>query len=47
MFSIALVPSVLLAVGMVFSPESPRWLYQVTFVKFIGIGGGSFHDIMR
>lgn len=28
MFSIALVPSVLLAVGMAFSPESPRWLYQ-------------------
>ncbi|XP_042041739.1 plastidic glucose transporter 4-like isoform X1 [Salvia splendens] len=28
MFTIALVPSVLLAVGMAFSPESPRWLYQ-------------------
>lgn len=28
MFSIALVPSVLLAIGMAFSPESPRWLYQ-------------------
>ncbi|XP_057809609.1 plastidic glucose transporter 4-like isoform X2 [Salvia miltiorrhiza] len=28
MFSIAIVPSVLLAVGMVCSPESPRWLYQ-------------------
>ncbi|KAK2986791.1 hypothetical protein RJ640_011016 [Escallonia rubra] len=28
MFGIALVPSVLLALGMVFAPESPRWLYQ-------------------
>ncbi|KAI4388951.1 hypothetical protein MLD38_001235 [Melastoma candidum] len=28
MFGIALVPSVLLALGMGFSPESPRWLYQ-------------------
>lgn len=28
MFGIALIPSVLLALGMTFSPESPRWLYQ-------------------
>ncbi|KAK3036563.1 hypothetical protein RJ639_031004 [Escallonia herrerae] len=28
MFGIALVPSVLLALGMGFAPESPRWLYQ-------------------
>ncbi|KAM7529781.1 hypothetical protein LguiB_033191 [Lonicera macranthoides] len=28
MFGIALVPSILLALGMGFSPESPRWLYQ-------------------
>ncbi|KAM7520259.1 hypothetical protein LguiB_019221 [Lonicera macranthoides] len=28
MFGIAMVPSVLLALGMAFSPESPRWLYQ-------------------
>lgn len=28
MFGLALIPSVLLAIGMVFSPESPRWLYQ-------------------
>ncbi|KAJ8567460.1 hypothetical protein K7X08_019668 [Anisodus acutangulus] len=28
MFGIALIPSVLLALGMAFSPESPRWLYQ-------------------
>ncbi|KAI3462551.1 hypothetical protein Pfo_019214 [Paulownia fortunei] len=28
MFAVALVPSVLLALGMAFSPESPRWLYQ-------------------
>lgn len=29
MFGIALVPSLLMALGMAFSPESPRWLYQV------------------
>ncbi|KAK4346785.1 hypothetical protein RND71_033124 [Anisodus tanguticus] len=28
MFGIALIPSILLALGMAFSPESPRWLYQ-------------------
>ncbi|PIN16507.1 putative transporter (major facilitator superfamily) [Handroanthus impetiginosus] len=28
MFGIAVIPSVLLALGMAFSPESPRWLYQ-------------------
>ncbi|XVE72092.1 hypothetical protein DITRI_Ditri11bG0011000 [Diplodiscus trichospermus] len=28
MFGIAAVPSILLAVGMAFSPESPRWLFQ-------------------
>ncbi|KAG8373742.1 hypothetical protein BUALT_Bualt11G0056600 [Buddleja alternifolia] len=28
MFGVAVVPSVLLALGMAFSPESPRWLYQ-------------------
>ncbi|KAF6137391.1 hypothetical protein GIB67_036428 [Kingdonia uniflora] len=28
MFAIAVVPSVLLALGMGFSPESPRWLFQ-------------------
>ncbi|KAG5535330.1 hypothetical protein RHGRI_023188 [Rhododendron griersonianum] len=28
MFGIAIIPSVLLALGMAFSPESPRWLYQ-------------------
>ncbi|KAL1810091.1 hypothetical protein ACET3Z_027081 [Daucus carota] len=28
MFGIAAIPSVLLAVGMTVSPESPRWLYQ-------------------
>ncbi|XP_039027526.1 plastidic glucose transporter 4-like [Hibiscus syriacus] len=27
-FGIAAVPSILLALGMAFSPESPRWLYQ-------------------
>lgn len=29
MFGIATVPSILLALGMAFSPESPRWLFQV------------------
>jgi hypothetical protein len=33
MFGIAVVPSILLAVGMAFSPESPRWLFQVYFCK--------------
>uniref|UniRef100_A0A7N0ZSY7 Major facilitator superfamily (MFS) profile domain-containing protein n=1 Tax=Kalanchoe fedtschenkoi TaxID=63787 RepID=A0A7N0ZSY7_KALFE len=28
MFAVAVVPSVLLAIGMAFSPESPRWLFQ-------------------
>ncbi|XP_011021266.1 PREDICTED: plastidic glucose transporter 4 isoform X1 [Populus euphratica] len=28
MFSISAVPAVLLALGMAFSPESPRWLFQ-------------------
>ncbi|KDP32970.1 hypothetical protein JCGZ_13001 [Jatropha curcas] len=28
MFGIAAVPAILLALGMAFSPESPRWLYQ-------------------
>ncbi|GER35575.1 major facilitator superfamily protein [Striga asiatica] len=28
MFGVAVIPSVLLALGMAFSPESPRWLYQ-------------------
>nr|AAK62031.1 hexose transporter pGlT [Olea europaea] len=28
MFGVAIIPSILLALGMAFSPESPRWLYQ-------------------
>ncbi|KAL6520110.1 hypothetical protein OROHE_017253 [Orobanche hederae] len=28
MFGVAVIPSALLALGMAFSPESPRWLYQ-------------------
>lgn len=28
MFGLAVIPSILLALGMAFSPESPRWLYQ-------------------
>ncbi|XP_062099074.1 plastidic glucose transporter 4-like [Humulus lupulus] len=28
MFGISAIPSILLAVGMCFSPESPRWLFQ-------------------
>ena len=34
MFGVAVVPSILLAVGMAFSPESPRWLFQVSICKF-------------
>lgn len=30
MFGISVVPAILLAVGMAMSPESPRWLYQVS-----------------
>ena len=32
MFGLAIVPSGLLALGMAFSPESPRWLIQVFFL---------------
>ncbi|KAM7279045.1 hypothetical protein ACFE04_006179 [Oxalis oulophora] len=28
MFGVSVIPSVLLALGMAFSPESPRWLFQ-------------------
>ncbi|XP_078431058.1 plastidic GLC translocator [Wolffia australiana] len=28
MFGVAIIPSVLLGLGMIFSPESPRWLFQ-------------------
>ncbi|KAJ3694431.1 hypothetical protein LUZ60_009911 [Juncus effusus] len=28
MFNIAVIPSILMAIGMAFSPESPRWLFQ-------------------
>lgn len=38
MFGIAVVPSVLLALGMAISPESPRWLFQV-FLQFCTIFG--------
>lgn len=37
MFGIAVVPSILLAVGMAFSPESPRWLFQVSFAISLAI----------
>jgi hypothetical protein len=33
MFGIAVIPSILLAIGMAFSPESPRWLFQVSVSK--------------
>lgn len=36
MFGISVVPSVLLALGMAISPESPRWLFQV-FLQLSGI----------
>lgn len=29
MFGIAILPCILLALGMAVSPESPRWLFQV------------------
>lgn len=35
MFGIAAVPSILLALGMAFSPESPRWLAQVSLGVFL------------
>ncbi|KAH9306195.1 hypothetical protein KI387_010599 [Taxus chinensis] len=31
MFTVAIVPAVLMAVGMIFAPESPRWLFQVGY----------------
>lgn len=37
MFGIAAVPSILLALGMGFSPESPRWLFQVFPLTFYGL----------
>ncbi|CAA6665318.1 unnamed protein product [Spirodela intermedia] len=46
-FGIAIVPSVLMGLGMVFSPESPRWLFQQgktsqaeSAVKLLYAGGG-------
>ena len=33
MFGVAIIPSVLLGLGMIFSPESPRWLFQVFFLS--------------
>jgi len=46
MFGIAVVPSVLLALGMAISPESPRWLYQV-FLQFCSIlCQGRFYSLM-
>lgn len=34
MFGIAVVPSILLALGMTICPESPRWLYQVVLQHY-------------
>ena len=33
MFGIAIVPAVLLALGMAYCPESPRWLYKVGYAS--------------
>jgi len=30
MFGIAVIPAALLAIGMAYCPESPRWLYKVS-----------------
>lgn len=37
MFGIAVVPSILLALGMTICPESPRWLYQVGLLYYVVI----------
>lgn len=33
MFGMATVPAVLLALGMIYCPESPRWLYKVGHIN--------------
>lgn len=35
MFGLAAIPSILLALGMGLSPESPRWLFQVFLHDYI------------
>lgn len=37
MFGISAVPAILLALGMAFSPESPRWLFQVLLWTLISL----------
>lgn len=37
MFGIAVIPSILLALGMAISPESPRWLVQVFFATLFSL----------
>ncbi|GJV97568.1 plastidic glucose transporter 4 [Tanacetum coccineum] len=42
MFGIAVIPSVLLALGMAFSAESPRWLVQSTVFQVVSVGAALF-----
>jgi len=42
MFGIAIVPSILLALGMAICPESPRWLYQVVLQPYSVICQGKY-----
>lgn len=38
MFALATVPAVLLGLGMAYCPESPRWLYKVSYAFIIYFG---------
>ncbi|KAH8483346.1 hypothetical protein H0E87_027943 [Populus deltoides] len=44
MFGISVVPAVLLALGMAFSPESPRWLFQRSLTNFFILKQGKFSE---
>lgn len=43
MFGITVVPSILLALGMTISPESPRWLFQVILPYYAVFYHGTTH----